>query len=625
MVSEDNEVSRNLELHALERFFGPVYPDLASAPNEEGILVAIDGSGADPAGYYSFQSGSWSGPWGGASDRVDSALDGTTTVSNTETYGFGQYIEAAENAGDPKRVDIDADTGTLDERYIKAYTDDFELGEPSTPGTDPPTTPEGWAFQPGPGSAAVQGGYYYTDTPDPTTSTLSFGADFVSATAPDGSTISSSTWALEKEYAVGTGGDTLTVQAYGQPTADYVAYNDGATHTDSEAFVGEDDVFVAVEAFDASLQSLALAAPVAYSRPASQQAFDGGRTTALDGTEWVQFSHSATLPAETAFVRVRLQTADGSDTWLSRGDEGSGNAALKLDTYEAGYTGGLRPSAVLQHDHDTQYLAAANGSVAETNLNFDPATQQELDIHTSETAAHHQQYQDSEAVSAVEASSPVAADISGNATSADNVPGSGVNGQVASAAQADGATNLTGGDAEWKTRNGYAVNGGHSDFSSAEDAISFAHNNGYGRVEFPAGTYSRISLGSSTEGLVIAGSGNAKNSAHRTLFEASGNAIQMDGNGMTFENVAVESTNNGDGFFIEGNDSVIRDCCVVGSGREGIRIDAANCHITGTRVFAVPNSRIRLEGVENTIIGNQGVDGYINDRGSGNVYAGLNS
>ena len=355
MVSEDNEVSRNLELHALERFYGPVYPDLASAPAEEGILVAIDGSGADPAGYYSYNGSQWSGPWGGASALPDSILDDTTTVSNTETYGFGTYIEAAENASDPKRVDIDADTGTLDERYIKRYTDDFELGDPTDPATDPPTTPEGWAFQPGPGSASVQGGYYYTDTPDPTTSTRSYGTDFVSTTTSDGSTISSSTWALAKEYAVGSGGDTLTVQAYGQPTADYASYNDGATHTDTEAFVGEDDVFVAVEAFDASLQSLALAAPVAYSRPASQQAFDGGRTTALDGTEWMRFSHSATLPAETAFVRVRLQTADGSDTWLSRGDTGSGNVALKLDTYEAGYTSGLRPSAVLQHDHDTDY------------------------------------------------------------------------------------------------------------------------------------------------------------------------------------------------------------------------------------------------------------------------------
>jgi hypothetical protein len=198
-------------------------------------------------------------------------------------------------------------------------------------------------------------------------------------------------------------------------------------------------------------------------------------------------------------------------------------------------------------------------------------------------------------------------------------------GSIDEADHATNASSLTGGPATWKTRNGYAVNGGHGDFTSAGDAIIFAHNNGYGRVEFPAGTYGRISHGSGIEGLVIAGSGNAKNAAHRTLFEASGNAIQMAGNGLTFENVAVESTDNGDGFSLDGNDCVIRDCCVVGAGREGIRIGGGNCHITGTRVFTVPNNRILLGGLENTVIGNQGVDGYIDDRGSGNVYAGLNS
>ncbi|EMA47979.1 hypothetical protein [Halococcus saccharolyticus] len=382
MPSEDPDESRPIVLRPKEEFYAPVYPALSDAPSIEGITVAIDGSGADPAGIYDYIGGQWSGPHGGPSNLPDSIIDESTTVANTESYTFEEYLTATEDASDPKRVNLDVDTSTLDTRYLKRVSEDFEVHPLSDPGSDAPATPQGFRFEPGPASAAAQGGYFYADSPDTITSTQSFGCDFVNTTAPDGSTISSSTWALATEYAVGAGGHDLSVSVYARPTADYTAYDDGQTHSDSETFTGEDDAFIDVRCYDSSLQPLSLATTTQYSATASEQYFAAGNTTSLSGSTWVSLTHTASLPAEATFVEVRIQTADNNDMWASRGTVGSGNASILFDDYNATYAAGLRRSAVLDHDHDTAYYPRSEAN----NQFIDESDESTLSVASADAA-----------------------------------------------------------------------------------------------------------------------------------------------------------------------------------------------------------------------------------------------
>lgn len=373
MVSEDTDVSRTRVQRTGEELYAPTYTDLASAPNKEGLMVHVTGGGADPAGYYTYSNSQWSGPSGGPSNLHDSQSDGSGVATNTEIVNYGGYLEASADPNNAKRVTADINLTATDARYLRRVEDSFDAHAPTAPSADPPTTPEPWTFVAGAGSTDVPGGYFYGDTPPSTESARSFGCDFTSTSAPDGSTISSGTWALENEYGVGTGGQTLRISGWAQPTATYSSYDDGTTHSDSETFYGEDDVYVRVIVGNSSLQQISMPSIVdTFSQTASHQAFAGGRTTDLGGEEWVQFTHEATLPADAAYVRVWLQAADRGNSWEIRGSPGTGNAAILLDDVQIDYPSGIRPSGVLSHDHDGVY-----------------AGQSEFDSHTRDTTNPH--------------------------------------------------------------------------------------------------------------------------------------------------------------------------------------------------------------------------------------------
>lgn len=350
MVDRDIETARIDRALVGSELDLPEYPDLTSAPNRAGLTVHVTGDGADAAGAYTYAGGAWSGPHGGPSNLPDTTLEGGS-VANTAIYSYGDYLTGSVDPNNAKHVVADIDRAATDERYLRRVEDSFDAHSPTSPSADPPTTPEPWTFVAGGGSADVSGGYFYADTPPSTESARSFGADFTTTTAPDGSTISSGTWAIENEYGVGTGGQTLRISGWAQPQASYSSYDDGATHSDSETFYGADDVSVHVIAGDSSLQEIFLPTTGTHSRTASHQAFAGGRTTDLPGDEWVPFSHEAALPAEAAYVRVRLQTADRGNSWEIRGNPGSGNAAILLDDMQIDYPSGIRPSGVMGHGH----------------------------------------------------------------------------------------------------------------------------------------------------------------------------------------------------------------------------------------------------------------------------------
>ena len=426
MVNESNEVSRSTELYADEILGGPEYDSVADAPNEEGLVFWVNGSGDDPAGYYSRTNSQVSGPFGGPSNLPDIEEAGALIEENAEiiSFGDGGYLTATADPSGAKRATAEVDIAAFDDRYHRDQTDGFDLHPPTDPSADPPRGPTGWRFIGSGGSNDIEGGWFYTDTPAAAPhSSRSFGADFVSTTDLNGDTINSGSWAIEREYEI-EGGGTLDLSVYVQPERAGGTYDDGVNH-DGETFMAEDDAFFDVLFYDEQLNQIdGNSAPPQYSTTAADQYFagvsdpDGANADDLDGNKWVKLTFSVDAPSTAAYVVVRVQATDQSDTWVPLGTTGP-NAAVLVDEFSISYPKGVREASVLAHHHDGRYINDDSGTVTQTNLAFDTATESELDSHKSATGPHHTRYSDSEAVSAVEASSPLDADISGTAAEAD--------------------------------------------------------------------------------------------------------------------------------------------------------------------------------------------------------------
>lgn len=427
MVNETNEHTESLVHESVEEQYGPEYDSVADAPNNEGITVWINGTGADPAGYYSYANSQWSGPFGGPSNLPDVTQGGTTVESNAEILGFPDgYLTAAADPDTEKRVDVGVDIGTLDIRYHRNQTDSFDLSQPTSPSTDAPKTPTGWRFDGGSGSNSAEGGWFYETTPaEREQSSRSFGISSPSVTGPSGSSIKAGAWRIEREYEIGAPGQRIDLSAWALPTRQEGTYADGGNHS-GETFVGEDDAYFVVRCFDSSLSEISLSDNGKYSETAVDQYFasvpnpDGANASDLDGSTWTKFTHGFTLPYNAAYVIIGIQTTDASDAWRSLGYTG-GNAAIRVDEYGAEYPPGLRPTSIVEHTHDGRYIRDQSGAVSLDHLATDVATQDELDAHAGYGDTHHVRYSDAEAIDAVVGQSPLPVDITGNADTVDNI------------------------------------------------------------------------------------------------------------------------------------------------------------------------------------------------------------
>lgn len=170
---------------------------------------------------------------------------------------------------------------------------------------------------------------------------------------------------------------------------------------------------------------------------------------------------------------------------------------------------------------------------------------------------------------------------------------------------------------------GPIVNGGHSDFATAQDAIDFADTNGK-VVEMPPGTYGTITV---PNGLIVRGNGVGDDS---TKFEASvtGGGVVSLGANTVLEHCDVSNTGTGSGdhgIVTTNTRSTVRNVRFSQAGGDGYNsndvneglvtaCDTLTSNIGGSSVLLTANTT-------RCIVSNNRKMGTITDNGSGNVVA----
>lgn len=161
------------------------------------------------------------------------------------------------------------------------------------------------------------------------------------------------------------------------------------------------------------------------------------------------------------------------------------------------------------------------------------------------------------------------------------------------------------------------VNGGHSDFASAQAAIDFADTNGYNNVEFPAGTYGSITIPNAMTvtgpGLGPAGSGNV------AYFDGgTSTGISMN-RGSRVDGIEAGST-DGDGIAMNGGDCRITDCWIQKAATNGIWTNQSWCVVTGcTSVTSNMTNTIALAPNSSDCIVTDNTSVTVNDTGTNNI------
>lgn len=191
---------------------------------------------------------------------------------------------------------------------------------------------------------------------------------------------------------------------------------------------------------------------------------------------------------------------------------------------------------------------------------------------------------------------------------------------VESATNATNATNLTGGTSEWKVQNGAVVNGGHSDFSSAQAAIDFAANNGYYRVQFPPDNYDPITI--TKRNMVIEGTSRGWGGAGEVIFDGASTGITIDAISVTVRNCSVGSnTTNALKTTQNANFFAIEHVLAQRAEANGLYLDTIGGSVTGCRTTA-PNIgadgiRLAADSADIVVYGNVNVG--IQDNSGNNV------
>jgi hypothetical protein len=170
------------------------------------------------------------------------------------------------------------------------------------------------------------------------------------------------------------------------------------------------------------------------------------------------------------------------------------------------------------------------------------------------------------------------------------------------------------------------VNGGHSDFATAQAAINYANTNGYFHVYFPAGTYDNITI--STAGLTVEGA-----SASQTEFEdTADHCIEINASQVTIKNLRVKGTAGGGNAYdaIHVNNGInfcnIRGVNFNSSDRYGLYSDAlniamSNCNFGGGASFDAVKIFLDTNSVDNVVVANSNIDADTTDNGTTNVIA----
>lgn len=165
------------------------------------------------------------------------------------------------------------------------------------------------------------------------------------------------------------------------------------------------------------------------------------------------------------------------------------------------------------------------------------------------------------------------------------------------------------------------VDGGHSDFSSAQGAIDWAQNNGYREVHFPAGSYGQITV---PYGMAVIGPGHAPDATETAYFDAGSN-----GNAITLKRSAriqglAAGSDNTDAIDATNNAFRIEDCWMRKAGANGVWINAAygvirGCLATSGNISDVDIS-LGSSSQQCSVIGNSNVT--LNDVGTSNKKVG---
>lgn len=178
---------------------------------------------------------------------------------------------------------------------------------------------------------------------------------------------------------------------------------------------------------------------------------------------------------------------------------------------------------------------------------------------------------------------------------------------------------------EWKTQNGAILNGNHTDFATAQNAIDFATANTINVIRFRPGTYGPLTL---STGQIIRGAAVAPaNNANPVLFQsntAGTPAITMNTN-CALENVRVETTAGTTNAVVLNNNNRVTDSGIAGSTNHGFYQNnnatvVRGCRAAGANVVG-NQALIDTNGARNVFIGNAGLT-ITNNGGASNVLVG---
>ena len=187
------------------------------------------------------------------------------------------------------------------------------------------------------------------------------------------------------------------------------------------------------------------------------------------------------------------------------------------------------------------------------------------------------------------------------------------------------ATNLTGGNSNWKVQNGEVVNGGHSSFGGAQSAINFAIDNGYGTVVFPTGSFGGVDV---TAPLTIVGRGSpGPTSTNETKFSSPnrGETFGLQSHDIHIRNIRI---GNSDNPAIEDNQrgTIIEGCYISEANGDAILLQGERGRIIGNTFKPANYSGNGVQSgnnsIENSVVGNTNTGGVDLSRGTGNSEAG---
>lgn len=227
----------------------------------------------------------------------------------------------------------------------------FEQDDPA----DGTIVPYGWFYE---GQFATRRTQVYADPYTGTTiaSQKSYGA---AAEVQNGGNVG--WWKIGKRFVLADDTGTLTVSCWIKPLSMNVPAS--VTNTPgTDAWFGEDDAHFEFVFFKGDGTQIATTGYQQYSDPAGQYYYDNtGQNTDVSG-QWIELTHTTTVPTDAKIVDVRIVATDGSSSVQNLGYE-AGDAAVKVDDFTYTYPPGITDITGENYAADLGATAGATWSV----------------------------------------------------------------------------------------------------------------------------------------------------------------------------------------------------------------------------------------------------------------------